>query len=512
MVMRVTNQAQQANALRNIFRITEDQFENNQKLASGKRILKASDDPLGLRDVLSLRTSTSRSEQFNRNIEQNRVFINAADEALNSVGNGLIRAKELAVGGLSGINSAQTRQFAALEIETIIDEAFRVANSEVKGRLIFGGTSTTAQPFQRNAGGLGSLYSGNSDSLTLEIGDGLTVPVTRPGSDAFAVDLNPAVVGGGGSTLLADLNGGAGITLGSLDITDREGNNAVVSLAGDVTVQDVLDSINGAAGLNITASVNSAGNGILLTDTSLIINQSLTVAESGGGTIAADLGILGSRDGNLEGSDLNPALNAATLISDLNGGNGLTLGIVNIQAGGINADVDLSGATDIGDVITLINGFGGGGIVSTSINSQGNSLEVTSLDPNTAVVIDDVSQNTASILGIGGNNVFLALDTLRDALEKNDTDGILASLDLLDASSDRIQDARAGYGALSRTLDNSQVFNDSSILSETEQISAIEDTDVLQAASDLAALEVALQATLATSARALQPSLLDFLN
>ena len=45
------------------------------------------------------------------------------------------------------------------------------------------------------------------------------------------------------ATLLADLNGGAGVTLGSLDITDREGNNAVVSLAGDVTVQDAIDYI-----------------------------------------------------------------------------------------------------------------------------------------------------------------------------------------------------------------------------------------------------------------------------
>ena len=81
MVMRVTNQTQQANALRNIFRITEDQFNTTQRLASGKRILNASDDPLGIRDVLSLRTSTSRTEQFNRNIGQNRVFMNSADAA-----------------------------------------------------------------------------------------------------------------------------------------------------------------------------------------------------------------------------------------------------------------------------------------------------------------------------------------------------------------------------------------------------------------------------------------------
>jgi len=516
--MRVTNQSQQANALRNIFRITEDQFKNNQQLASGKRILTASDDPLGIRDVLSLRTSTSRSGQFNRNIEQNRVFINSADSALDSVGLGLIRAKELAIGSLSGINTAETRQFAAKEIDTILDEVFRMANTEVKGRLLFGGTSTSPEPFQRNAGGIGALYSGNTDTLSLEIGDGLTIPVTKPGTDAFGTDLNPAVAG---STLLGDLNGGAGVDLSTFDLTDRAGNFVNIDISGLTaasTVATLTATINAqAAGTNISASINTAGNGILLTDASGTISQALTVTEGAAlTTTAADLGILGSRDGNLEGSDLNPALNTATLISDLNGGNGLTLGIINIDAGGVNANVDLTpfnapGST-VADVIGAINGFGGGGVVLASVNNTGNALEVISLDPNTAVVIDDVTGNSASALGLGGNNVFQALDTLRDALEKNDTAGILASLDLLDLSSDRIQDARAGYGALSRTLDNSQVFNESSIASETEQLSAIEDVDFVQAASDLAALEVALQATLATSARALQPSLLDFLN
>ena len=40
MVTRITNQVQQANALRNIFRITEDLFKANERVATGKRINK----------------------------------------------------------------------------------------------------------------------------------------------------------------------------------------------------------------------------------------------------------------------------------------------------------------------------------------------------------------------------------------------------------------------------------------------------------------------------------------
>ena len=52
MVMRITNQIQQSNALQNIFKITEDLFAANQRVATGKRINKPSDDPLGIQDTL----------------------------------------------------------------------------------------------------------------------------------------------------------------------------------------------------------------------------------------------------------------------------------------------------------------------------------------------------------------------------------------------------------------------------------------------------------------------------
>jgi flagellin-like hook-associated protein FlgL len=43
------------------------------------------------------------------------------------------------------------------------------------------------------------------------------------------------------------------------------------------------------------------------------------------------------------------------------------------------------------------------------------------------------------------------------------------------------------------------------------QLSAVEDVDLVKSASDLVTLELALQATLNSTARILQPTLLDFL-
>ncbi len=505
MVMRITNQIQQSNALQNIFRITEDLFAANQRVATGKRINKPSDDPLGIQDTLTLRSSIAQIQQFGRNIDNNRLFLNTADSSLDSVGLGISRALELAQGSLGPASDAQTRALTAQEVQSILDQAIQEANSQVKGHFIFGGTDLLNAPYQANGAGLGALYSGNSDTLEVEVASTLTIPITRPGSDVFGTDMNPAV---NVNTLLSDLNGGSGVTLGSFNITDRGGNAAVINIGGATTVNDVILAVNGA-GINVTASLNASQTGLQLTDASGTILQSLTVTESGG-TTAGDLGILKVNDGNIVGGDLNPILATTTLISDLAGGNGLTLGQIDIVNGALSATVDLSAAVTVNDILIAINSAGVN--VTASINSQGNALQVVSNDLTTSAVISEVAGgDTASLLGIGGGNVFTALDTLREALERNDTSGISASFANLNDALDTVLQSRAEYGALARTMDTLEIGHGADEVSETAQLSAVEDSDFVKDASDVAALQLALEATLNTSARVLQPSLLDFL-
>ena len=505
MVMRITNQIQQNTALHNILKTNADLFDANERIATGKRINKPSDDPFGIQDTLTLRSSIAQFKQFGRNIDNNRLFLNTGDTSLESIELGITRAQELAQGSLGPSSDAQTRSITALEIQSILDQAIQDANTQVKGNYIFGGTDSLSAPYQANGSGLGAVYSGNSDSLEVRIASNLTVPITRPGSEIFGADMNPALTVG---TLLSDLNGGAGVTLGSFNITDRAGNAAVINIGGATTVNDVITAINGA-GINVTASLNSSQTGLLLTDSSGTISQPLVVTEAGG-TTAADLDILKANDGNIVGGNLNPNLATTTLIADLNGGNGLTLGQIDIVNGALSATVDLSGALTVNDVLTAINGAGVN--VTASINSQGNALQIVSNDLTTTAVISEVSGgDTAFLLGIGGGNIFTALDTLRDALERNDTNGITASFDNLDQALDTVLVARSEYGASLRTMDNLEISHEANEVSATEQLSEVEDSDIVQDASDVAALELALEAILNTSARVLQPSLLDFL-
>lgn len=505
MVERVTNQGLQNTVLTNIFRITDELAQAQIEISSGKRILKPSDDPSGLRTSLGLRTGISGTNQFIRNIDNNKIFIQSSDSALESVGLGLTRAKELAISELGGASTPETRGFAAVELNQLISQVLEAANTQVSNQFIFGGTNTRTTPFQVSASG--AVYLGNTDSVKIEIAQDIKIGITLPGSDVLGTDLNPDLTL---STSLSDLNGGSGVSPGQFNITDRGGNSATITVSSGATVGSVVSAIN-AASLNVTASLNSTGDGITLTDTSSVITQALTVSEVSGGSTASGLGILGQRNGNLEGRQLNARVTSSTAISDLNGGAGLTLGDIGITNGAASGAVSLSSATTVGDVLNLINGSGFN--VTASINSVGNGLRIDSNDASTVAVVNDLGVGTtAESLGLGGGgNVLDILIKLKQAMAADDSAAIIASLENLDKGLGSVNESRAFVGASLRRVESTEFILAQDVVDKTEHLSNTEDADLIQRASDLAALEVALNATLSTTARILQPSLLDFL-
>jgi len=506
MVMRVTSQTQQRNALNNIFRITENMFNAQKEITSGKKINKPSDDPSGMRDTLALRTNIKQIKQFDRNINSNQLFLSRGESALDSIGVSLSRAKELSMVELGGMSTSETRGYAKTELDNIISKVLQDASAKVKNMYIFSGTNVNTNPFEVSASG--AVYKGNSDNLMVQIEEGINVKVNIPGSEVLGTDLNPDL---NTSTSVSDLNGGTGITAGSFSITDRAGASGSVTITSSMTLANVITAI-GNVSSNLTASINSSGNGITIMDTSSIIKNSLTVSEVDGGRTASSLGIVGTKDGNIEGMDLNAALSTNTKVSELNGGQGLTLGDINIINGAASGVVSLSSATTIGGVIDLINAAASG-TVTASIDSAGTSLQVVSNNSSTIAVVNNVgTDTTAEELGIGGGrNVINTLFKLKQAMEHDDTFAILGSLANLDSGLETINESRAIYGAVARRIISTEATHQQNMVNQKDQISNIEGADLVEAASEFAAMEAALQASLSSTARIIQPSLLDFL-
>ena len=86
------------------------------------------------------------------------------------------------------------------------------------------------------------------------------------------------------STALKFLNGQRGVGRGSIKVTDRAGNTAVIDLSKALTVEDVIDTINVNSDVEVIASVNDDGDGLLITDDSGSITYNLKVEEVGNGS------------------------------------------------------------------------------------------------------------------------------------------------------------------------------------------------------------------------------------
>lgn len=182
-------------------------------------------------------------------------------------------------------------------------------------------------------------------------------------------------------TVLESLNGGAGVSLGKIRITDRSGTASVVDLTGARTIGDVVAAINDNGSAAVTAAVS--GDSLVLTDHTGSTTSNLSVQEIGTGRTAADLGLLGSVAANSKtGGDLVKLGNSLKL-SFLNDGLGVrtkgTLDDVRITLkDGSQIDVNLSGAKTIGDVLTAINSDSqNGGKVTASIDAGGDKLVLT---------------------------------------------------------------------------------------------------------------------------------------
>jgi flagellar capping protein FliD len=96
---------------------------------------------------------------------------------------------------------------------------------------------------------------------------------------------------------LRELNNGTGADAGRISITDRSGASAEIDLTSATSVQDVVDAINRSQDISVTASANSAGDGIVLKDTSNGVGT-FEVSDVGGSTTAADFGLAQSINNN----------------------------------------------------------------------------------------------------------------------------------------------------------------------------------------------------------------------
>jgi len=197
------------NLNRNLKRMENHQYQ----LATGKKIVRPSQDPVGITRSLQARTELSKIEQYIKNVEDAKAWLVEAETALDEINSLIVRAYELTVDAANDSKTPEDRQAIAKEIDQLMKQLLEAANSSYAGRSVFGGYNTAEKPFEVREidGQMFLLYNGEEianlsdpdsqpdvnvvlEKIEFEVGAGVKMDIATPG---------PEVLGTGNDNLYA---------------------------------------------------------------------------------------------------------------------------------------------------------------------------------------------------------------------------------------------------------------------------------------------------------------------
>lgn len=236
-------------AQRNLNNSQGDLQQALQRLSSGLRINSAKDDAAGLAIAERFTAQINGLNQATRNANDGVSFAQTAEGALGELSNIVQRIRELAVQSSNDTNSVSDRQALNDEVQELIKEADRIAQTtQFNGQNILDG-STENLVFQVGANQGQTIEVDGVDTRTSKLG-ALTRDAGGLGTAAAIFD-----AGGPGNTDGVLLTGSG--TAGGLDATaapkvEIGGREYTYVTAGDAdvesgkfhTVDDLIDAVN----------------------------------------------------------------------------------------------------------------------------------------------------------------------------------------------------------------------------------------------------------------------------
>ncbi len=344
-----------------------------ERLSSGLRVNRSSDDAAGLSIATKLSMQSRGLRVAVRNAGDAGSLVNTAEGAFNVATNIIGRLRELAVQAASDTNTASDRATLGGESTLLVAELNRLATTtEFNGASLLDGSFSSGkvqvganadQTITFSLGDVRAAQLGKFAAFSGAITDGMLSDTTGIGNltagevkvngqlagattttddQVSVLDLNTSgvAVSGAvdGSAFISAISGGTlGIVINGTVITNVSGSSAA-GAQGSTFTSNFIAAVNAAGITNVTAKLNSAGTRIILegakgTDIKLAFSTSTALSL---GSIASAIGIastfIGSQNGSAyEVSNYNgqsSAIAKAAAINSVKSKSGVTATVV----------------------------------------------------------------------------------------------------------------------------------------------------------------------------------------
>ena len=224
--MRITNQLQNQLLTGSIARNQSDVYRLQEQISSGERMKVASDDPANWAAVSRLQQEETDLSRFDDAANMMGSRLASMDTMLNSIGDLLLNASELAVQAGQGTLNNADRAALSESVNQLLEDLVVQGNTKYAGQYMCGGIQSSTPPFEavRDADGMitSVSYVGSEDVATVEIGE-----------NEF---MDRQLVGGGANGVLISTDNNAFDSLVALRDQLNNGENAA-----DTGAQEPID-------------------------------------------------------------------------------------------------------------------------------------------------------------------------------------------------------------------------------------------------------------------------------
>lgn len=153
------------------------------QVSSGKKISKASDDPIVAMKSLKYNTQLSQVKQYQSNASQAFTWLENTETNITEGIDVLSKVRDLVVKAKNGQNGEAELKSIGVEVNQLKEQLLNIANTQVNGRYIFNGTNSDSPPVVDN--GDGTFTIPDADDVNVNISSNMTLKVNSDPKSAF---------------------------------------------------------------------------------------------------------------------------------------------------------------------------------------------------------------------------------------------------------------------------------------------------------------------------------------
>jgi flagellar hook-associated protein 3 FlgL len=181
--MRISTNTLYQTAISKISNIQAEQSKLQQQIASEKRVLTPSDDPIAASRALSISSSQSQNAQFAKNRQIANTSLTGLDVSLGSITELLVTSRTTLVGN-AGTLSANEKSILSTNLKASLQTLIGFANTkDATGNYMYAGYQSDTVPFTATA--TGATYNGDSNQQQLQVDSQRKMVVNVPGDSVF---------------------------------------------------------------------------------------------------------------------------------------------------------------------------------------------------------------------------------------------------------------------------------------------------------------------------------------